>query len=303
MQQEGEAAEKKYFPAVYLDDFNRKLTRVVRPVAAWSDKTVEFVTADIAYVTTSGDKTWQGHIFGPPSADGSDESWTYRVAQKNASDVTNAPADWKPDITYVKRAVHLKEPPSELEDPYKRIQIDRNVIELDSPNGTPLSDTTLEVRADSAGRLAVGPIGIAVVLTDSTQMIEAVLEPTDDQGNPIGRPQVRFRWEYKDYERDRIWMVYTGDPAFRPFFRYQVEVTVKGTLFEPGRSWKGLWVAAAGNGPVTLGVPRPSDPGVTTRSLPLLAIAEPRVLPVGEAPLAADVAAEHGGNGAKALTS
>jgi hypothetical protein len=308
MQQEGEIAEKKYFPNVYLDDFNRKLTRVVRPVAAWKDKTVEFVTAEIAYVNTKGEKMWEGHIFGPPSADGSDDSWTYRVAQKTASDVANPPADWKPDITYIKRKVHLAEPPSELDDPYTRVQIDRNVIDLDpEPDGLPLNDTTLEVRADSAGRLAVGPIELGVVLTDRTQMVEAILEPTDDQGNPIGRPQVRFRWEYSDYDRDRIWMIFTGDPEFLPFYRYQVEVTVKGTLFEPGRAWKGPWVAAAGNGPVTLTIPRPSDPGVTARSLPVLATAETDDRPRGEvhvteAPASAtNGAAERTANGLKSL--
>ena len=34
-------------------------------------------------------------------------------------------------------------------------------------------------------------------------------------------------------------MLFTGDPEFRPFFRYKVDVTVKGTLFEPGRAWTG----------------------------------------------------------------
>jgi hypothetical protein len=305
MQQEGaEVAEKKYFPRVYLDDYARKLTRVVRPIAAWKDNTVEILTAEIAYLNTDGTRQWEGHIFGPPAADGSDSEWTYRVAQKRASDVTNAPAGWKPDVTYVRRKVHLREPASELEDTYKRVQIDQNEIALDDPDGTPLSDTTLEVRADSAGRLAVGPIGLGVVLTDSSQTVEAVLEPTDDQGNPIGRPQVRFRWESKDYDRDRTWLVFTGDPEFRPFFRYRVEVTLKGTLFEPGRSWTGPWTAAAGNGPITLAIPRPSDPGVTARSLPVMASAEaaPAEVPVAEAtPVTPDGAAARAGNGLKTL--
>ena len=47
------------------------------------------------------------------------------------------------DKTFIKRKVHLNEPPSEIENPYRRIQIDRNHIDLDpEPNGTPLNDTT-----------------------------------------------------------------------------------------------------------------------------------------------------------------
>jgi hypothetical protein len=102
-------------------------------------------------------------------------------------------------------------------------------------------------------------------------------------------------------------MIFTGDPEFLPFYRYQVEVTVKGTLFEPGRAWKGPWVAAAGNGPVTLTIPRPSDPGVTARSLPVLATAETDDRPRGEvhvteAPASAtNGAAERTANGLKSL--
>jgi hypothetical protein len=262
-------AERKYFRNVYLDDWPRKLARLCRPVAAWNDHTVEFLSIQVGYPNTSGALMWDGHVFGPPSPEGGDDSWKHRIAQKLESDVTNPPEGWKPDMTFVKRKVHLAEPPSETEDPYVRIQIDKNVIDLDpEPNGTALNDTALEVRADSAGRLAVGPIGLGVVLTDATQTVEVAMEATDDQGNPLGRPQVRFRWEFDDYDKDRLWMVFTGDPEFRPFYRYKVQVTVKGTLFEAGRAWEGPWVVASGNGPVTISVPKPNDPNVTTRTLP-----------------------------------
>jgi hypothetical protein len=81
-----------------------------------------------------------------------------------------------------------------------------------------------------------------------------------------------------DYDRDRTWMIFTGDPQFRPFYRYQVSVTVKGTLFEPGRSWSGPWIAANGNGPLVIDIPRPGNPGVVTRSMPEERIASLRGL-------------------------
>jgi hypothetical protein len=262
-------AERKYFRSVYLDDWPRKLARLCRPVAAWGDGTVESLSVQVGYPNTDGSLQWQGHLFGPPGPEGGDDSWKFRATQKVQSDVTNPPQGWQPDITFIKRKVHLAEPPSEIENPYVRVQIDQNVIDLDpEPNGTPLNDTILEVRADSAGRLAVGPIELGAVLTDATQLVEVLMEATDDQGSPVGRQQVRFRWKFDDADRDRLWMVFTGDPEFRAFFRYRVQVTIKGTLFEPGKSWEGPWVQASGNGPITISVPRPNDPGVTTRMLP-----------------------------------
>jgi hypothetical protein len=292
MQQEGEDAEHKYFPTVYLDDWPRKIARVCKPIAAWRDKAVEFMSVQVGYPNVDGELMWEGHVFGPPSPDGGDDSWKYGIAQKAAADVSNPPADWTPDLTYVKRKVHLAEPPSELDDPYTRVQIDRNVIELDpEPNGRAINDTTLEVRADSAGRLAVGPIELGVVLTDNTQVVEVTLEPTDEQGEPVGRQAVRFRWGYEDYGRDRMWMIFTGDPEFRAFYRYRVDVTVKGTLFEPGRAWTGPWVTAAGNGPVTVTIPRPTDPSVTTRAVPVFADDVPAHAPAPAPAVAREIVA------------
>lgn len=262
-------AEKKYFLSVYLDDWPRKLARVCRPVAAWDDRTVEFVSVQVGYPNTSGEINWEGHSFAGDN--GNDGSWKYQTAQKLAADVHNAPAEWKPDLTFVKRKVHLAEPPSEAANPYRRVQIERNVVDIDpEPNGTLLNDTTIEVRADSAGRLAVGPIELGVVLTDNTQTVEAAFEAVDpDSKEPVGLPPVRFRWSFDDYDEDRTWTIFSGDPTFSSFYRYKVTVTVKGTLFEPGRSWGHAdWVQASGNGPLVVSVPRPDGPGVVTRHVP-----------------------------------
>jgi len=264
------AAERKYFLNVDLNEWPRRLARVCRPVVAWDDRAVEFVSVQVGYPNTKGEINWEGHSFTEDG--GTDGSWKYQTPQKLAADVSNPPAGWKPDLTFVKRKVHLVEPPNETTDPYTRIQIERDTIDIDAePNGSLINDTTLEVRADSAGRLAVGPIELGVVLTDNTQTVEALFEPVHpDTGEPVGMGQVRFRWGQADYARDRKWMIFTGDPAFRPFYRYKITVTVKGTLFEPGRSWEGPWTRASGNGPLVLTVPRPDAPGVTvlSRSLP-----------------------------------
>ncbi len=265
-------AERKYFLSVSLDDWPRRLARVCRPVVRWDDGAVEFVDISIGYPSSRGAINWEGHSFSDDG--GQDGTWKYQTAQKAPDDVSDPPAAWKPDLTFVKRRVHLREPASPLVDPYNRVQIERNVIDLDAgPDGTLLNDTTLEIRADNAGRLAVGPIELGVVLTDATQIVEAVFETIDpDSGESLGAEQVRFRWTNTDLNRDRKWFVFTGDPNFLPFFRYRVIVTVKGTLFEPGRSWEGPWTRASGNGPLVVSVPRPDAPGVTQRSAPKDAI-------------------------------
>lgn len=277
-------AERKYFRTVNLDDWPRKLNRVVRPVAAWQDGDVQFMSVEIGYPGTDGALSWQGHSFA--GDEGNDGTYRYAAVQKAASEVSNAPEGWGPDKTFVKRKVHLAEPPSEVVDPYRRTQIQKNVIDLDpEPNGTPLNDTILEVRADSAGKLAVGPLQLGVVLTDNTQVVEAVFEATKEDGTSLGIPPVRFRWNQNDYDRDRIWTIFSGDPTFKPYYRYKVQVTVKGTLFEPGRAWEGPWTATQGNGPLVISVPRPDGEGVVTkaRSIPETRIARLRALGPGPA--------------------
>jgi hypothetical protein len=273
-------AEQKYFRTVFLDDWPRKLARLVKPVVAWNDGAVDFVSIQLGYPNTSGEVMWEGHAFQKTEA--GDDSWKYRMSQKSLQDVSNPPQGWEPGKTFVKRKVHLKEPPSEIENPYRRIQVDRNVIDLDpEPNGILLNDTTLEVRADSAGRLAVGPITLGVVLQDNTQTVEVTLEPTDGENppKPIGRDPVRFIWNFADQDKDRLWLLFTGDPEFQPFFRYRVRVIVKGTLFEAGKEWEGPWQAGGGNGPITITIPRPGDQGVTARAMPDIFVTGARDMP------------------------
>lgn len=265
------SAEKKYFLSVYLDDWPRKLGRVVKPVANWQSQPVAFLSAQVGYPNTRGELLWTGTVF--QKTDGDTATWKIGITQKERADVASPPPGWEPDRTFIKRKVHLQEPDDELANPFVRHQIEQNVIDLDpEPNGTVLNDTTLEVRADSAGRIAVGPIGLDAVLDDARQSVEVTLEPTDDRGQPLGREQVRFRWQFSDQDQPRIWTVFTGDPALRPFYRYKVQVFVKGSLFNKGQSWEGQWVAANGNGPLTVVVPQPDSPGVVMREAPPLMV-------------------------------
>jgi hypothetical protein len=266
-------AEKKYFLSVPLDDWPRKLARVFKPVVNWSTQPVAFVSAQLGYPNTQGELQWQGHLF--QKADGDDATWRAAITQKLKADVANPPAGWEPDRTFIKRTIHMKEPDDIFANPFVINQIDQNEIILDpGVNGSPLNENTLEIRADSAGRLAVGPIGLGVMLEDARQTVEVTLEPTDAEGKPLGREAVKFRWLYADQDQSRFWSIYTGDPAFRPYFRYKVAVTIKGTLLQKGQAWEGPWQVATGNGPLTISVPMPDGEGVVTKEAPAVMVVD-----------------------------
>lgn len=265
------SSEKKYFLSVFLDDWPRKLGRVFKPVVNWQSQPIAFLSAQVGYPNTRGELQWTGTVF--QKTDGDSATWKIGITQKTLADVARPPEGWKPDLTYIKRKVHLLEPGDGFDNPFVRNQIEQDVIDLDpEPNGTPLNDVTLEVRADSAGRLAVGPIGLGAVLEDARQTVEVTFEPTDDRGQPVGREAVRFQWAFGDQDQPRYWAVYTGDPTLRPFFRYKVLVVIKGSLFAKGMSWEGPWVESNGNGPMMVVVPQPDSPGVVTREAPPLLV-------------------------------
>src|SRR5439155_26202349 len=174
------------------------------------------------------------------------------------------------DNTYAKRKIHCTEPTGETQYPDARVFIERNEVDLDpGQNGTQTNEINLEVRADSAGKLDVGPISLNVDLDSAKQVVEISFQCL---GNTLdGQPRniTKFRWTYSDQTEPRYWAIYTGQLDFVPRFRYQVHVIVKGSLFSKGMEWTGPWVETNGNGPLMIIVPTPEDPGVTvTRDFP-----------------------------------
>lgn len=282
-------AEKKYFLSVYLDDWPRKIGRVVKPVIDWDSQPVAFLSAQVGYPDTKGALMWAGSTF--QKTDGDSKTWNIGITQKPTADVANPPDGWEPDKTFIKRKVHLREPSDGFADPFVRYQIDQNVVDLDpEPNGTPINEVTVEVRADSAGRISVGPISLGSVLDDARQTIEVTFEATDAAGASVGREPVKFQWSFSDQDQPRLWSVYTGDPQARPFYRYQVHVVIKGSLSAKGQQWTGPWVNASGNGPLVVTVPMSDDPGVEPREVPVMVVGAdgqvsragaPRAVPAG----------------------
>lgn len=267
-------AERKYFDTLYLDDWDRKVTRLVKPVASWPDPSqkwigdpVAFLSCQVGYPDTRGAVQWAAHVF--QSTDTGDmTNWVPAFAKKNAADVADAPADWTPDKAFVKRRVHLTEPPSALADANNRVFVERNTIDLDEgENGSLSNDNTIEVRADSVGVLEVGPLSLNVALADATQVVEVEFQAAGKTLDGNDRPVVRFSFKADDQDLPRRWKIFTGDPAFQVQYQYRVRVIVKGSIFTKGMEWIGPWMQGLGNGPLMVSVPTADDPGVTRRAL------------------------------------
>lgn len=260
--QKNPEAEKKYFHTVDLNDWPQKLSRITKPVADFDAMPIAFLSVQHGYPNTKGELNWVGRTFS--KSDPADTTGIFEFVQKQKDQVDNPPANWNPDQTYLKRTVHMREDSNPFANLFDKVVIRDNKIELDpQPNGSLTNDTTIEVRADDAGRLRVGPIGLGVELENSKQLVEVVFQLTDENFNVLGDYEpVKFIWKYDDQQTSRYWSIYTQDTAVRPYFRYQVKVIVKGTLTTKGMEWAGPWMNSLGNGPLTISVPTPEDRGI-----------------------------------------
>lgn len=267
-------AEKKYFTTLYLDDWERKVSRTVVPMVNWPapdrnwvGQPCAFLSAQVGYPNTQGVVQWDGHLF-QRTDDPAKANWTTAVAMKNAADVKNPPPGWTPDKTYVKRRVHCTEPPSPLQNPFVRVDIEKNVIDLDPGElGTLTNDINLEVRMDEVGGLTVGPLFLNVDLENNKQFVEVTFQALGKKDDGSDRAPVTFSWAYTDQYEPRFWMVFTGQPDYLPRYRYQVRVIVKGSIFTKGMEWLGPWQDAMASGPLMVSVPTPEDEGVIVKSL------------------------------------
>jgi hypothetical protein len=271
--------EKKYFTTLYLADWERKVTRVVKPVVNWPDaaqqwvgEPVAFLSVQVGYPNTQGVLEWDGHVF--QSSDGPTAGWNTAIEMKAQADVSNPPQGWTPDKTFVKRQIHFTEAPSALAFPNARIQVEKQIVDLDpGDTGALLNDINLEVRVDQAGTLAVGPITLDVELDSPKQIVEVTLQALGQRADGNQRDPVKFSWNFGDQTQPRFWMLFTGDPNFVARYKYQVHVLVKGGLLTKGMEWTGPWVETIASGPIMLSVPTPDDPGVVKKDVPLFVTA------------------------------
>jgi hypothetical protein len=267
-------AERRYFSRLVLGDLGRKVHRIVKPVVRWPKAEnehvgdpVAFVSVDIGYPDAQGHPQWRPHVFQSTDTD-EQTTWKPNFAQRKMHEVENPPAGWTPDKAFVRRRVHLKEAMGATDDPHVKVFIEKNEVELDpGEHGSLSSDTVIEVRADSVGKLEVAMTGIDATLQDAGQIVEVELQAHGKTHDGHDRAPVRFVWQHHDQEVPRFWEIFTGQLDYVPRYSYRTHVTVKGTLFSQGMSWTGPWLEGAGNGALMVHVPLADEEGVTVRRL------------------------------------
>jgi hypothetical protein len=291
-------AERKYFSRLVLGDISRKVTTIVKPVVNWPDaakrwigEPVAFLSASLGYPTGDGSIERKPHVF--QSTDTGDQtSWNPAFARRDKDEVSNPPEGWEPDKLFVKRKVHLQEPPGVTDYPYTRVVVERNEVDLDpGERGTLSSEGVLEVRADSVGKLELGPITIDILLEDAKQIVEVEFKALGRTLDGQERPVVRFAWQHSDQNEARYYEIFTGDLNYAPEYQYRVTCTVKGTFTTRGMSWTGPWIDGSGNGPLMVRVPLPDEPGVVQHKMTPrdVATTEPSPKPITvEAPAGGD---------------
>ncbi|MEH7520438.1 hypothetical protein [Priestia megaterium] len=258
--------EQKYFTKEYLGDLNLKVSRIVKPVVNWpkpekdfAGEPVAFLSAQVGYPGKDGTIQWQLKEFNKEDSV-VNNTWRPDIPRRTANEVSNPPEGWTPDKTFIKRKIHLLEPPSVSEYPFTRIYVEKNEIDLDpTPNGTLSNDGILEVRTDSAGILDVGPISYQTVLKGEEQVLEVEFQALGTTLDGKERPVVKFVWDYKNRDQTGHWKIYTGQLDFKPLFRYRVHAIIKGDLLNDGMDWYGPWIDGAGDGPIVIKVPKKNE--------------------------------------------
>lgn len=293
--------KSKYMRKLFLDNWERKITTVCRPVVKWKEEPVKFVSVQVGYPGPDGALAFSAHDFTAPpepaaiptadavhdaaapvaettpQAPASSPTLTYgngtaaevffvRATQKALEDVTNPPDGWTPNKVFVKRTLHFDEPAAESSDQFKKTFVDVNEVVIDpGDHGSMTESLSVEVRADTAGTLALGPMRLFPPMTDATMFVEVEFQITGEPALPP-RSAVRYEFTLADATTPRFLTVYTGRPDWNPGFTYQVRTLRGGSDDIEAEEWLGPVVEVKGGGELLIRRPAKTGTGVTVIS-------------------------------------
>ncbi|GGL05504.1 hypothetical protein [Streptomyces flaveus] len=255
--------ESKYFQRVILGNLGTKLRRIVRPVFGEEDPAARMVV-EFGYPSTETTLAWKGTEF--TRGGGPEQNWIPEWVQLRPGEAKAPPADWQPDVTYLRRSVFFDQSSATGRNLNNRTIVETDQMRLDPQGGTPTSEMAVDVRSND-GMLDV-TLFLGAYLSASNERVEVEIRPHGKTIRGADRPTQRFMWNENDQSEPRRLRIYTGQPDYQPRFDYRVRCMVLAPLGKPGgQDWTGPWLTAVGGDVLTVTIPDPDGEGVTRRSL------------------------------------
>ncbi|GAB3022844.1 hypothetical protein [Natronobiforma cellulositropha] len=249
--QTDEDAWDRYFSRVYLDEGWQKVYVIATVNANWGDgeragDPIHHVSCDVGYPTSEGDVQFRGQ------ARYRDDPTDPDLSEENTDTLWVADTPHRLFVWEFIKQDHTDavENPNEIH-VQERIAFDEAgayVLVDTLERAYTTEDHTLEIRADSAGHLAVGPIEPDMPLGSEQVAVVLTLRAPDV-------PDKRIQFS-ADEPGPAYWDVWYPPEEHPGSYEYKVEAVVRPPMFglEELR-WESDWRTVEGNGPLIADVP------------------------------------------------
>lgn len=252
---ENEEARKRYFSNVYLEEGFQKVHVVATCNANWESEEnegdpINQVQLEVGYPDSNGNIVWKSTaryrdepVDGELSDNGAPAMWTestkdriyvFDFSKREEGELE----DRDPEEIEVRETISFKENP--------------RVIVEETTRKKKTTDHNLEVRAETAGHLSVGPILLDRPLGNDQITVHVKVRAD-------GVPDKTFKFTNENENKEsRYFDAWYESQEEIPPYEYLVEVIVKGKNFtqKPLR-WEGEWKENTGSGPLEVAIPNP----------------------------------------------
>lgn len=246
-----EEVRQRYFSKVFFEEGFKKVHVVATANANWGDGTtsgdpIHRIKLQVGYPDSKGNLVWKSAArYKDNDADGdfSTEadlaSWTSATKRRlYAFNFTRHDGDkGNEDQIHIKKIISFQESP----------KVATNEVIVEDVTNTHV----VEVRAESVGKLSVGPISLDMPISEDDKQVNVLVHISTPQ---FGEEVIKFDAQsINDPKEYSVW--YASPEKIEPY-KYKVSVVVKGSRFgqKPIR-WEGNWQEGTGSGPLVAEVP------------------------------------------------
>jgi hypothetical protein len=248
--------EQKYFDVVHLEEGFRKIHVIASARAYWPDASgnggdpIDQLVLEVGYPDSTGAIVYKNsglymdNIGAAKSTSLTPAIWTrdnpHRILIFDFERQTNLPPD-KQNVIYVKRQIRFQEKPS-VEVP------DRTF----TPDEEQTTEHSIEVKADTLGKLSVGPVQLDTKLDDRVKTMVTFRK--------ANRNPETMRFTADNVNQPQFFEAWTKDPADALNWTYQVTMIYESKVpGVPAITYTGDEIPMAGSIPLIVQVPVPPD--------------------------------------------